>query len=101
MPIDDTAPSVAESAHTRTDPRPIGERDTILVGDVENRTGNPVLDGTLKQALALHLSQSPYLELLSDRKVHAILSLMGQAGAPALLGEVALEICQRSGAGSF
>ncbi len=98
MPIDDTAPSVAATAPPNADSRPVGERDTILVGDIENRTGNPVLDGTLKQALALHLSQSPYLEPLSERKVHAILSLMGHASAPALLGEVALEICQRTGA---
>jgi tetratricopeptide (TPR) repeat protein len=98
MPIEETAPIVADGAPPRIDPRPVGERDTILVGDIENRTGNPVLDGTLKQALALHLSQSPYLELLSDRKVHAILSLMGHASAPPLLGDVALEICQRTGA---
>jgi tetratricopeptide (TPR) repeat protein len=98
MPIDQTAPPVADGTPPKSEPRPVGERDTILVGDIENRTGNPVLDGTLKQALALHLSQSPYLELLSDRKVHAILALMGHPAAPPLLGEVALEICQRTGA---
>ena len=96
MPTDETA--TPQSAAPKTESRPAGERNTILVGDIENRTGNPVLDGTLKQALALHLSQSPYLELLSDRKVHATLGLMGQAGATPLLGEVALEICQRTGA---
>ena len=96
MPTDETA--TPQSAAPKTESRPAGERNTILVGDIENRTGNPVLDGTLKQALALHLSQSPYLQLLSDRKVHAMLSLMGLAGATPLLGEVALEICQRTGA---
>ncbi len=98
MPTDENAPPVADRAPPKTDPRPVGERDTILVGDIENRTGNPVLDGTLKQALALHLSQSPYVDLLSERKVHAALGLMGRPGDAALLGEVALEICQRTGA---
>lgn len=98
MPIDENAPPVADSAPPKAEPRPLGERDTILVGDIENHTGNAVFDGTLKQALALHLSQSPYLELLSERKVHATLALMGHMLAPPLLGEVALEICQRTGA---
>lgn len=76
---------------------PITERDTVLVADIENRTGDTVFDGTIRQALLLHLAQSPFLEILSDRRVKALLGYMGKPGA-GVLGEVALEICQRSGA---
>jgi DNA-binding winged helix-turn-helix (wHTH) protein/tetratricopeptide (TPR) repeat protein len=72
-------------------------RNTVLIADVENKTGDPVFDGTIRQALALHLAQSPHLEVLPDRKVHATLALMQKQGTP-VLGEVALEICQRTGA---
>jgi len=47
------------------------ERDTILVGDIENKTGDPIFDGTIRQALALGLAQSSHLDVLSDRRVHA------------------------------
>ena len=76
---------------------PVEERGTILVGDFENRTGDPIFDGTLRQALGLHLAQSPYLEVLNDRKLHSVLSLMGRTGQP-VLGEVALEVCTRTNA---
>ena len=75
---------------------PITERDTILVAEIENRTGDPVFDGTIRQALVLHLAQSPFLEVLSDRKVRSVLGYMGKPGAP-VVGDVALEICQRAG----
>jgi len=71
------------------------ERDTILVGDIENKTGDPIFDGTIRQALALGLAQSSHLDVLSDRRVHAALTVMQRQGAP-VVGEVALEICQRT-----
>jgi DNA-binding winged helix-turn-helix (wHTH) protein/tetratricopeptide (TPR) repeat protein len=74
----------------------ISERDTILVADIENRTGDPVFDGTIRQALLLHLAQSPFLEILTDRKVLTVLGYMGQPGAP-IAGDIALEVCQRTG----
>jgi tetratricopeptide (TPR) repeat protein len=75
---------------------PITERDTIVVADIENRTGDPVFDGTIRQALLLHLAQSPYLEILTDRRIHEVLGYMGKQDAP-VIGEVALEVCQRTG----
>src|SRR5690242_15102889 len=51
-----------------------GRRDVILVADIENKTGDPVFDETIKQALMLHLAQSPLLDVVSDRKVHQMLS---------------------------
>src|SRR6218665_1331261 len=48
---------------------PAGERNTILVADIENKTGDPIFEGTIRQALALNLAQSPVLEIMSDRKV--------------------------------
>jgi DNA-binding winged helix-turn-helix (wHTH) protein/tetratricopeptide (TPR) repeat protein len=77
---------------------PIGERDTILMGDIENRSGDAVFDGTLKQALLLHLAQSPFLQIVSERKVRGALQLMQRPGDTPVTGEVALEICQRTGA---
>src|SRR6187402_1175819 len=46
------------------------ERNTILIAEIENRTGDPVFDETIRQALMLHLAQSPFIDLISDRKVH-------------------------------
>ena len=69
--------------------------ETILVGDIENKTGDPIFDGTIRQALALVLAQSSHLDVLSDRRVHATLAVMQRQGEP-VLGEVALEVCQRT-----
>src|SRR6266481_5178614 len=63
---------------------PITERDTILVADIDNQTGDAVFDGTIRQALLLHLAQSPFLEVLSDRKVRSLLGYMGKADAPVM-----------------
>ena len=75
----------------------IAERGTVLICDFDNRTGDAIFDATLRQALALHLAQSPYLEVVGDRKAHALLGVMGRTGEP-LLGDVALEVCARAGA---
>jgi DNA-binding winged helix-turn-helix (wHTH) protein/tetratricopeptide (TPR) repeat protein len=74
------------------------DRDTVLMGDIENKTGDAVFDGTLKQALLLHLAQSPLLQILSDRKVRTALQMMQRPSDTPAVGEVALEICQRTGA---
>jgi len=50
-----------------------GARDLILVADIENKTGDPVFDETIKQALLLHLAQSPFLDLVTERKVETML----------------------------
>jgi eukaryotic-like serine/threonine-protein kinase len=72
------------------------EKDTIVLADFENKTGDPVFDDALKQALAVDLGQSPFLNVLSDRKVLATLRLMGRSPDQPVTGEVARELCQRA-----
>ena len=93
-PVSALADVPAEASPASVTARVI-ERDTILVGDIENKTGDPIFDGTIRQALALGLAQSSHLDVLSDRRVHAALTVMQRQGAP-VVGEVALEICQRT-----
>ncbi len=73
------------------------EKDTIVLADFVNKTGDPVFDDTLRQALAVDLGQSPFLNILSDRKVTATLRLMGRSPEQPVTGEVARELCQRVG----
>jgi tRNA A-37 threonylcarbamoyl transferase component Bud32/Flp pilus assembly protein TadD len=73
------------------------EKDTIVIADFDNRTGDPVFDDTLKQALAVHLDQSPFLNVLSDEKVNATLGLMGRQAGERLTPAVARDLCQRAG----
>jgi tetratricopeptide (TPR) repeat protein/predicted Ser/Thr protein kinase len=75
----------------------LGEKDTIVLADFVNTTGDSVFDDTLKQALAVQLEQSPYLNILSERKVAATLRLMGRSPDQPITGEVARELCQRVG----
>jgi DNA-binding winged helix-turn-helix (wHTH) protein/tetratricopeptide (TPR) repeat protein len=84
----------------RTRQRPqftLSSKDTIVLADFENRTGDPVFDDALRQALLVGLEQSPYLQIVSDRKTDAILMQMGRSPAEKLVGPVAVELCQRSG----
>src|SRR5215469_1370377 len=73
------------------------EKDTIVLADFDNKTGDAVFDETLKQALAVDLGQSPFLNIVSDRKVMAALRLMGRSPDQLVTGEVAREVCQRVG----
>ena len=59
-------------------PPTLTEKDTIVLADFENRTGDPVFDDTLRQGLSVELQQSPFLSLISDRQVQQTLALMGQ-----------------------
>ncbi len=72
------------------------EKDTIVVGDFANSTGDPVFDDALKQALSVSLRQSPFLNVLSDEKVAATLKLMTRPVSTPLTPDVAGELCQRS-----
>ena len=78
-------------------PKPLTEKDTIVLADFENKTGDAVFDDTLKQALALHLEQSPFLKVLSDENVNATLRLMGRQPGERLTVAVARDLCQRTG----
>jgi tetratricopeptide (TPR) repeat protein len=73
----------------------ITEKDSILLADFINTTGEPVFDGTLKQALAVQLQQSPYLNIVPEQRVHETLQLMGRAADEHVTGAVAREICER------
>jgi hypothetical protein len=73
------------------------DKDTIVIGDFTNTTGDAVFDETLRQGLSVQLEQSPFLSLISDQRVRTTLGLMGQPAAARLTPEIAGEICQRSG----
>ena len=80
-----------------TNAAPLSEKDTLVLADFDNSTGDPVFDGTLKQALAVDLMQSPFLNILSDRKVSDTLKLMGRAPSEHVTAEIAKELCLRTG----
>jgi eukaryotic-like serine/threonine-protein kinase len=73
------------------------EKDTIVVADFTNTTGDPVFDGTLRQALAVELEQSPFLNVISDRRVASTLRLMGRSPDARVTPDVAHEVCVRTG----
>ena len=73
------------------------EKDTVVLADFINSTGDPVFDGTLKQALAVDLEQSPFLNILSDRRVSETLKLMDRAPTEHVTADVAKELCLRTG----
>jgi eukaryotic-like serine/threonine-protein kinase len=72
------------------------EKDTIVLADFNNATGDPVFDGTLRQGLAIQLEQSPFLSLISEERVQRTLRLMGQPAGARLTLELAREICERT-----
>ena len=71
------------------------ETDTILLADFENKTGEEVFDGTLKQALAIQLQQSPFLNLFPETQVRQTLALMGRPPNERVTTQIAGEICVR------
>ena len=81
--------------HTRK-AHALTEKDTIVLSDFDNKTGDAVFDDTLKQGLSVQLEQSPFLNLLSDRKVNETLKLMGRPAGDRLTPEVTHEVCQRT-----
>jgi tetratricopeptide (TPR) repeat protein len=81
----------SHKAHALTD------KDTIVLADFTNTTGDTVFDGTLKQALSIGLQQSPFLSLLSEERVEDTLGLMGRAPSERLTTQIAREVCQRTG----
>ena len=72
------------------------DKDTIVLADFENSTGDPVFDDTLRQGLSVELQQSPFLSLISDRRVQQQLALMGQPKEARLTSDVAQQICERT-----
>ncbi|HET7291928.1 MAG TPA: protein kinase, partial [Vicinamibacteria bacterium] len=76
----------------------LSERDTVLLADFVNTTGDPVFDGALKQALAVQLEQSPFLNLLPEERVRRTLGFMGRSADERVTPTLAREICEREGA---
>jgi tetratricopeptide (TPR) repeat protein len=72
------------------------EKDTLVLADFANTTGEAVFDDTLKQALAIQLEQSPFLNVLPERKVSATLAMMGRPAHERVTRDMAREICQRT-----
>jgi serine/threonine protein kinase/tetratricopeptide (TPR) repeat protein len=73
------------------------EKDSVLLADFVNTTGDAVFDGTLKQALAVQLEQSPYLNIVPESRIREALRFMGKPPDERLTNEIAREICQRQG----
>jgi tetratricopeptide (TPR) repeat protein len=73
------------------------DRDTILLADSVNTTGDAVFDGTLKQALAVQLGQSPFLSIFGDDRVREALRFMGRSPDERITREIGREMCQRQG----
>jgi len=76
--------------------RLLSEKDTIVLADFTNSTGDPVFDGTLRQGLAAQLEQSPFLSLISDQRIAQTLDLMSQPKQARLTPELARDVCQRT-----
>ncbi len=77
-------------AHALTD------KDTIVLADFTNTTGDTVFDGTLRQGLSVQLEQSPFLSIVSDQRIHQTLQMMGQKPDAKLTPEIARGLCQRT-----
>ncbi len=73
------------------------ERDAILLADFVNTTGDPVFDGTLKQALAVQLEQTPFLSVFGEQRVRETLRLMNRSPEERLTGALARDLCERQG----
>jgi DNA-binding winged helix-turn-helix (wHTH) protein/tetratricopeptide (TPR) repeat protein len=75
----------------------LGAKDTVVLADFANSTGDPMFDETLRQGLAVQLRQSPYLSLISDQRISHTLRLMGHRADTQLTPPVARGVCERTG----
>jgi len=73
------------------------EQSSVVIADFANTTGDPIFDGTLRQGLSSQLEQSPFLNVLSDRRIAETLTLMSQPKDARLTRELAQQVCQRTG----
>ena len=74
------------------------EKDSIVVADFANTTGDPVFDVTLREGLSVQLEQTPFIKLVSDDQIREVLRLMEKPRDTPLTPDVAREICQRANA---
>jgi len=73
------------------------DKDSIVLSDFDNKTGDSVFDDTLKQGLSVQLEQSPFLALISERRVNETLKLMGRPAGDRLTPNVTRDVCLRTG----
>jgi serine/threonine protein kinase/tetratricopeptide (TPR) repeat protein len=83
--------------HSRQATTRLTDKDTIVLSDFDNKTGDSVFDDTLKQGLSVQLEQSPFLALVSERRVNETLKLMGRSPDDRLTAKLTHEVCQRTG----
>src|SRR5437899_10149993 len=76
-------------------PHALTGKDSILLSDFVNTTGDPVFEGTLKQALAVQLEQSPFLNIFPQERVRDTLRYMGRSSDERLTPDLARQVCQR------
>ena len=92
------AVAVAGTGYFYFNPTPkLTDKDTIVLADFDNKTGDSVFDGALKEALVVALEQSPFLNVLSDRKVSETLQMMGRPQNERVSMDVGRELCLRTG----
>ena len=75
----------------------LSEKDTVVLADFDNASGDPVFDDTLQQAVSISLNQSPFLNVLSESRATETLHMMGRPLGQSLTPQVARELCQRAG----
>jgi DNA-binding winged helix-turn-helix (wHTH) protein/tetratricopeptide (TPR) repeat protein len=78
-------------------PTVLNAKDTVVLADFANTTGDAMFDETLRRGLAIQLEQSPFLSLISDQRIQHMLQLMGQTPGARLSGELARGVCERTG----
>jgi eukaryotic-like serine/threonine-protein kinase len=88
--------SAASYFYFRRTPK-LTDKDTIVLADFLNTTGDPVFDGTLRQGMAVQLEQSPFLSIVSEQQIQQIVRMMSQPAEAKLTPEIAREVCQRTG----
>src|SRR5450432_659315 len=94
--------AVFAAAYAYLHPPPkLTEKDTIVLADFDNKTGDPVFDDTLRQGLSVELQQSPFLTLISDTRIQQMLPLMGQPKNARLTLEIAQQVCERTGSAAI
>lgn len=85
-------------AHRGFAPAPkLTDKDTIVLADFDNKTGDPIFDGTLRQGLSIHLEQSPFLKIMDEDQMQRGLRLMGLSPGARVTSQTAREICVREG----
>jgi serine/threonine protein kinase/Tfp pilus assembly protein PilF len=92
---------VASVAYYSHRSKPLTDRDTVVLADFSNSTGDPIFDDTLKTALSVALNQSPFLNVLSDNKVADTLQQMTRPPNTKLTPALARELCQRAGSKAY